>query len=124
MLLLIGRQSFTGIGYADLYHLRFIHKGVGFHEICVYGDITIFLCEFNGIAEQVGDDLSEPVFIAPYQRQIGFISSVAEFTPKTVETNQLRTSLVYRLRVIVKNPDNGLRQGMPVTVIMHTNDKS
>ncbi len=59
-----------------------------------------------------------------YQGQIGFISSVAEFTPKTVETNQLRTSLVYRLRVIVKNPDNGLRQGMPVTVIMHTNDKS
>lgn len=59
-----------------------------------------------------------------YQGQIGFISPVAEFTPKTVETNELRTSLVYRLRVIVTNPDNGLRQGMPVTVIMHTNDKS
>jgi len=47
---------------------------------------------------------------------IGFISPVAEFTPKTVETAEIRTSLVYRLRVFVKNPDNGLRQGMPVTV--------
>jgi len=51
-----------------------------------------------------------------YEGWIGFISPVAEFTPKTVETREVRTSLVYRLRVYVKNPDNGLRQGMPVTV--------
>ena len=51
-----------------------------------------------------------------YQGHIGFISPVAEFTPKTVETTQLRTDLVYRLRVIADNPDEGLRQGMPVTV--------
>ncbi|MFI0435107.1 MAG: efflux RND transporter periplasmic adaptor subunit [Parachlamydiaceae bacterium] len=51
-----------------------------------------------------------------YSGHIGFISPVAEFTPKTVETAQLRTDLVYRLRVIVDNDDHGLRQGMPVTV--------
>jgi HlyD family secretion protein len=51
-----------------------------------------------------------------YDGWVGFISPVAEFTPKTVETPELRTSLVYRLRVYVKNPDNSLRQGMPVTV--------
>jgi len=51
-----------------------------------------------------------------YEGQVGFISPVAEFTPKTVETTQLRTDLVYRIRVIVDNPDRGLRQGMPVTV--------
>lgn len=51
-----------------------------------------------------------------YKGHIGFISPVAEFTPKTVETTQLRTDLVYRLRVIADNPDRGLRQGMPVTV--------
>lgn len=50
--------------------------------------------------------------------QIGFISPVAEFTPKNVETTSLRTDLVYRLRVVVDNPDNGLRQGMPVTVVI------
>jgi HlyD family secretion protein len=52
----------------------------------------------------------------PYQGHVGFISPTAEFTPKTVETRELRTELVYRLRVIVDNPDGGLRQGMPVTV--------
>lgn len=55
-----------------------------------------------------------------YAGQIGFISPVAEFTPKSVETKELRTSLVYRVRVIVDNPDGGLRQGMPVTVILAT----
>jgi HlyD family secretion protein len=51
-----------------------------------------------------------------YEGHIGFISPTAEFTPKNVETRELRTDLVYRLRVIVDNPDGGLRQGMPVTV--------
>lgn len=51
-----------------------------------------------------------------YRGQVGFISPVAEFTPKTVQTTQLRTDLVYRIRVVVDNPDHGLRQGMPVTV--------
>jgi membrane fusion protein YbhG len=51
-----------------------------------------------------------------YDGWIGFISPVAEFTPKTVETPEIRTSLVYRVRVYVKDPDHGLRQGMPVTV--------
>lgn len=51
-----------------------------------------------------------------YPGHVGFISPVAEFTPKTVETADLRTHLVYRLRIIADNPDQGLRQGMPVTV--------
>lgn len=52
----------------------------------------------------------------PYEGKIGFISPRAEFTPKTVQTESLRTTLVYRLRIIVTNPDNMLRQGMPVSV--------
>ncbi len=54
-----------------------------------------------------------------YHGQIGFISPVAEFTPKTVETAKLRTDLVYRLRVYADNPDHFLKQGMPVTVKLH-----
>ncbi|MFI5342677.1 MAG: efflux RND transporter periplasmic adaptor subunit [Chlamydiales bacterium] len=54
-----------------------------------------------------------------YHGHIGFISPVAEFTPKTVETTQLRTDLVYRLRIITDNPDRFLLQGMPVTVKLH-----
>jgi len=41
-----------------------------------------------------------------------------------VETTQLRTDLVYRLRVIADNPDRGLRQGMPVTVKLLLNSKA
>jgi HlyD family secretion protein len=52
----------------------------------------------------------------PYEGQVGFVSPVAEFTPKSVETPELRADLVYRFRVVVQNPDDALRQGMPVTV--------
>ena len=51
-----------------------------------------------------------------YHGTIGYISPTAEFTPKTVETVALRTDLVYRLRVIVADPDDALRQGAPVSV--------
>ena len=47
---------------------------------------------------------------------VGFIAPVAEFTPKTVQTEELRTSLVYEVRVFVKDPSNDLRLGMPATV--------
>ncbi len=52
----------------------------------------------------------------PFAGWVGFISPVAEFTPKTVETTQLRTSLVYEVRVYVKDPHDLLRLGMPATV--------
>ena len=47
---------------------------------------------------------------------VGFISPEAEFTPKSVQTEQVRDDLVYRLRIVAKDPDNVFRQGMPVTV--------
>ncbi|CQD38538.1 secretion protein HlyD [Yersinia mollaretii] len=52
----------------------------------------------------------------PYHGKIGFVSPTAEFTPKSVETPELRTDLVYRLRIIITDADESLRQGMPVTV--------
>jgi HlyD family secretion protein len=51
-----------------------------------------------------------------YRGRVGFVSPRAEFTPKSVETEALRTDLVYRLRIVVENPDERLRQGMPVTL--------
>lgn len=47
---------------------------------------------------------------------VGFISPEAEFTPKTVETTDLRTKLVYEARVYVRDPQDRLRLGMPVSV--------
>lgn len=51
-----------------------------------------------------------------YHGTIGYIAPTAEFTPKTVQTEELRSDLVYRVRVIVTDPDDALRQGAPVTV--------
>jgi HlyD family secretion protein len=51
-----------------------------------------------------------------FQGWVGFISPVAEFTPKSVETSELRSSLVYQVRVFVQDPANELRLGMPTTV--------
>ncbi len=51
-----------------------------------------------------------------YRGRIGYVSPSAEFTPKTVETPELRTQLVYRLRIRIEDPDDGIRQGMPVTI--------
>lgn len=49
---------------------------------------------------------------------VGYISPVSEFTPKNVETTQLRSQLVYRVRVYACNPDHRLRLGMPATVLI------
>jgi HlyD family secretion protein len=62
--------------------------------------------------------------IPVYKGKIGFISPVSEFTPKTVETTQLRTDLVYRIRVYAQNPDRFLKQGMPVTVVLPLKPKA
>ena len=55
-----------------------------------------------------------------YEGWVGFISPVAEFTPKAVETAELRTQLVYEVRVFVRDPAGELSLGMPVTVDIDT----
>ena len=52
----------------------------------------------------------------PLAGHVGFISPVAEFTPHTIQTAELRTTLVYEVRVLVDDPDDVLRVGMPATV--------
>jgi HlyD family secretion protein len=59
-----------------------------------------------------------------FEGWIGFISPVAEFTPKTVQTEELRTSLVYEVRVFVKDPSDELRLGMPASVSLQTKQKA
>ena len=48
-----------------------------------------------------------------YQGRIAFISSSAEFTPKSVETHAERVTLVYRIRIDIENPTHELLPGMP-----------
>jgi HlyD family secretion protein len=56
-----------------------------------------------------------------YDGWIGFISPTAEFTPKSVETKEVRTNLVYQVRIFVCNAQDQLRLGMPVTVSIALN---
>jgi HlyD family secretion protein len=57
-----------------------------------------------------------------YDGWVGFISPTAEFTPKNVETPELRTRLVYQVRIYACNPGNELRLGMPATVTLLSGD--
>lgn len=59
-----------------------------------------------------------------YTGYVGYISPVAEFTPKTVQTTDLRTDLVYRIRVYIYDIDEYLRQGMPVTINVDLKSKT
>ena len=65
-----------------------------------------------GTPVEITTDSSDKVYVG----HVGYVSPEAEFTPKTVETPNLRTNLVYRARIIVETPDLGLRQGAPVDV--------
>lgn len=66
-----------------------------------------------GMAAQVSTD-SRPV--QPIKGRVVFISPVAEFTPKSVQTEELRTSLVYEVRILAEDTADQLRLGQPVTV--------
>ncbi|MCJ2177770.1 efflux RND transporter periplasmic adaptor subunit [Novosphingobium album (ex Hu et al. 2023)] len=66
-----------------------------------------------GMAAQVTTDSAPD---KPVPGKVGYISSVAEFTPKSVETEELRTALVYEVRVRVDDKDGALRLGQPVTI--------
>ncbi len=57
-----------------------------------------------------------------YSGYVGYISPIAEFTPKNVQTEELRANLVYRLNVYADDANRFLKQGMPVTVILHLID--
>ncbi|MDR3144018.1 MAG: efflux RND transporter periplasmic adaptor subunit [Puniceicoccales bacterium] len=56
-----------------------------------------------------------------YAARISYISPVAEFTPKTVQTEDLRTYLVYRINVYIDEPDESLKRGMPATIKINHN---
>lgn len=55
-----------------------------------------------------------------YQGRVSFISSQAEFTPKSVETHKERVTLVYRIKIDMDNPNHELKPGMPAEAVIDT----
>lgn len=53
-----------------------------------------------------------------YRGRVSFISSEAEFTPKSVETHKERVTLVYRVKIDLDNPNHELKPGMPADAVI------
>jgi HlyD family secretion protein len=56
-----------------------------------------------------------------YAGWVSYVSSKAEFTPKTVETYKERVTLVYRTKIRVDNPNYELKPGMPAEAVIYFN---
>jgi HlyD family secretion protein len=56
-----------------------------------------------------------------YRGRVSFISSEAEFTPKTVQTEQQRVKLVYRIKIDIDNSQMELKPGMPADAVIDVN---
>ncbi len=54
----------------------------------------------------------------PYEGRVSFIASEAEFTPKSVQTEEERVKLVYRIKIDLKNPRRELLPGMPADAMI------
>jgi HlyD family secretion protein len=67
---------------------------------------------------QEADVLSDTFLGKVYRGKVTFISPEAEFTPKNVQTREERVKLVYRIKVTLANPNQELKAGMPVDVII------
>ncbi|MDQ7065866.1 MAG: efflux RND transporter periplasmic adaptor subunit [candidate division KSB1 bacterium] len=50
--------------------------------------------------------------------QVTWISPKSEFTPKSILTPETRSTLVYAVKVTVRNPEGILKHGMPVEVVL------
>ena len=97
-----------------------ISAGVPVYTISLNGKMWVraYIKETELGRLKIGDpvEISTDSSSKKYKGHIGFIASVAEFTPKSIETASLRTDLVYRLRIVIDDADDYLKQGMPVTV--------
>ena len=67
---------------------------------------------------QKADVISDTFPGKHYPGTVTYISAEAEFTPKNVQTKEERVKLVYRIKVSLENPDQELKAGMPVDVIL------
>ena len=103
-----------------------IAAGQGIYTICKNKPMWVraYVSEPNlgnikyGMKVKVLTDTVDPKTkkLREYKGQIGYISPVAEFTPKTVQSTDQRANLVYKIRVYIDNIDDFLRQGMPTTI--------
>ncbi len=85
--------------------------------------LTIYLTELELARVRLGQQASVSIDGAPNRSFAGtvtYISSVAEFTPKNVQTKEDRTKLVFAVKVEIPNSDQTLKPGMPADASLNT----
>lgn len=73
------------------------------------GETVVGKLHLGGQVKVTVDSLPGKVFIG----SISYISDKEEFTPKPIQTQEERTTYVYRIKVIIPNPNHDLKPGMP-----------
>jgi HlyD family secretion protein len=85
-------------------------------------DITIYVPEADLPKIAIGQSASVQVDAfqsRTFEGHVIFISPIAEFTPKNIQTNDERTKLVFAVKIKVLNPDGTLKAGIPADVTLH-----
>jgi len=84
-------------------------------------ELEVFVSEPDlgkvGLGQEVGVRIDGE---APnrFTGRISHISSVAEFTPKNIQTRQERVKLVYSVKIRIENPQGILKSGMPADAVL------
>lgn len=107
----VGENASPGKSLASVADLSKLHVSVYVAETQI-GQVNI------GDSATVTADGSA----AEFPGTVTFIASEAEFTPNSIETQDQRTKLVYEVRVVIDDPNDYLKPGMPADVAIETGD--
>jgi HlyD family secretion protein len=89
--------------------------------------LIIYVSEEELAKVKLGQDAKVYIDAEPKKPFIGkviYISSIAEFTPKNVQTKEDRTKLVFGVKIEIPNPEQALKPGMPADAVIETSSKS
>lgn len=78
--------------------------------------LTVYLAEKDIGKIKLGQEVKVSVDSYPNEKFIGKlinISDTAEFTPKSIQTKDERTTQVFAIKIKIPNPDQKLKPGMP-----------
>ena len=103
-------------------HSELVSPGMPVFELAnlAYMDATIYvsLTRLTDVKHNQTVKVSVDGVEKKFDGIVRWIASQAEFTPKTILTEETRTSLVYAVKVRINNEQGSLKIGMPVQVMI------
>ncbi len=85
--------------------------------------LIIYVSEEELARVKLGQDAKVYIDAEPkkaFSGKVIYISSIAEFTPKNVQTKEDRTKLVFGVKIEILNPEQTLKPGMPADAVIET----